>query len=233
MDVHRPDAALVPLPPHALEQLLARVRATRMGRHERQEAELLRPEVDGQRIAPELVSDQVQLEAVCDRQRGAGHGDVPRPCLEPVEARGQLPGRGRRRQRVVEAPGQGGDAVGDGARGREVEGAEPGSAASFGRHEIQVLVTSGWLADDHDPRSFREQDVPEASGVGGDTDRPVLAASGRSAAVPPRRPARARPLAPRRPGGQAGRALRSGLERRHGDHGGASARPVNASLGVG
>ena len=77
--------------------------------------------------------------------------------------------------------------------------------------ELQVLVARRRLADHHDPRSFREQDVPEAFGIGGDADhhglRRVGQVGGSSAACEhePRPPG----LFP--PAGVTGTGLRSEL----------------------
>ena len=178
---------VVPLAPHALEQLLAGVRTTRMGRHERQQAELLRPEMDGQRIAPDLVRDQVELDAVRDRQRGAGHGTFPAPAPRATRgapasstvvvvvgrARRRSPGRGQRcgRRRRPEAQG--------GGRGAGVDGVvrtprDPGPRQSPGGWQTTTIL--GRSAS----RMSRKR-------RGSAVTRTVtaLATLGRSAAVPP------------------------------------------------
>ena len=68
VDVHGPRAAGMARPPDEVQQLAARVGAARVRREQREQAELLGPQVDDLAMAPELVRRQVDLEPVADRQ---------------------------------------------------------------------------------------------------------------------------------------------------------------------
>ena len=152
--------------PDALEELAPGVRAARVRGEQREQAVLLGPEVDRRAAAPELVAGEVELQAVGDRERGAGVGAVPGAGLEPGEPAGELGARGGRRERVVEAQREGGEPLLDGVGRREVERAQPGPAPALGGDELQVLGAGRRLAGDDDPGPFREQDVAEAAWIG-------------------------------------------------------------------
>ena len=64
MDVDRPRTARVIGAPYAIEQLAPRVHATWMGGQQRQQAQLLGPEVQCIAVAAELVRGEVQDEPV-------------------------------------------------------------------------------------------------------------------------------------------------------------------------
>ena len=223
MDVHGPLAARTVMSPHALQQLATRVGATRMRCQQGQQAVLLRAQVNGQFAPAELVGDDVQVQAVRDRQHGALHGALPGPLLEPGEPGGQLPARRGRRQRVVEASDQRRHPIRDRFGRSEVKRAKPRSALTLGRHEIHRLLVRRRLADHHDSRSFREQDVAEASGIGGDSD----GLGRRQLREGDRRPATGQdePGSPL-PSGDRGGLVRGGFGagRRQGDHAGSIGR---------
>ena len=133
------------------------------------------------------------------------------------------PARRGRCQRVVEASDQGRHPIRDRFGRSEVKGAQPGSASTLGRHEIHRLLVRRRLADHHDPRSFREQDVAEASGIGGHPDRlgrRQLREGDRRTATGQDEPGG--PL----PSGDRGDLVRAGFGagRRQGDHAGSIGR---------
>ena len=102
MDVDRPWIDVPVDAPDPIEELPARVRPTRMGGQQREEAVLLRAQVDREAIASELVGDEVEFQVVADVDRVSGLR--MRPLLEqgqPAEQLGRRRsvGRGPRRTR--------------------------------------------------------------------------------------------------------------------------------------
>ena len=73
-----------------------------MGRQQGEQPELLRPKVDHLVPPPELVRDDVQLEAVPDRVHRPGPGPVARLGIEPGQTPRQLRDGHRRGERVIE-----------------------------------------------------------------------------------------------------------------------------------
>ena len=67
VDVDRPRVAVVVGAPDPVEELAPRVRPAGVAGEHREQAELLRPEVDRLAVATELVGDEVELEVVAER----------------------------------------------------------------------------------------------------------------------------------------------------------------------
>ena len=172
VDVDRPGAAPVVRSPDALQQLPPRVRATGMAASSASSPNSLgrrwtaaSPRRSSWAARSSSRSSATGSAVATGRSRlGAG--------LQPAEAAGELLAARRRREGVVEAARQRGQ-----ARARRPRAATRWTARSRARRRrspataSSVPIARRRLAADDDPRSFREQDVAEAARIGGRPDR--------------------------------------------------------------
>ena len=138
VDVDRPRIALVVMSPHAVEQLPACVGTSGMRGEHRQQLELLGSQVDEMIGATDLVSDQVDGRVLGHVQDG--FMSRTRPVLDYLQAGGELAGRDRVGEGLIDTGAQRVEPFVDGLWSAQEDDAQRRTSPPFTQRGLDIAV---------------------------------------------------------------------------------------------
>ena len=120
-------------------------------------------------VSTQLVREEVELAARCNREGPAGTG--ARPLVEQREAGGELAGFDRARHRLIEAKPKGLEADVHGLRRRNLDDPQPVPPPPLARHELRLGRAARRCPEQTDARPRLLEQGDERRNIGDDTNR--------------------------------------------------------------